>query len=129
MQNGNNIFISLGTDTAPIAGTRSDEIQVECETVEISSPTTGTWKQYMAGRKSWSINTNWLIGATADVAKLLNAGTTYTINIYGRGVSSDTKHLTGSAILRTCKITATKGTLCQGSFSFIGVSELAAPSI
>jgi predicted secreted protein len=126
--NGNNIFISLGTDTAPIAATRSNEIQSQAETIEISSPTTGEWRQYIAGRKEWSLTVGWLIGANSDLTQLLNVGTTYAVNIYGRGAESNTKILTGSALLTSCKITASRGHLVQGSFSFTGSGALAVPS-
>ena len=125
---GNNIFISLGVNTTPIAGTRSNEIQVGVEKIEISSPTTGQWRQYIAGRKEWSVTVGWLVGSTNDLAQLLNVGTTYTLNIYGRGAESNTKILTGSALLTSCKITASRGNLVQGSFSFVGSGALATPS-
>ena len=128
MINGINIFISLDSQQAPFAGTKSNEIQTECETIEISSPVIGDWRQYIAGRKEWSFTVGWLVGATSSISQLLNAGQTYSIIIYGRNGSSVTALLEGSAILKTCKITAAKGTLCQGSFTFIGTSELAAPS-
>ena len=51
---GNNILI-YRNGTA-IAGTVSNEIQSGAELIEISSPTSGQWKEYIAGRKNWSIN-------------------------------------------------------------------------
>ena len=106
-----------------IAGTKSDEIQVDCETIEIASATDQAWTHSISGRKSWSLNVGWLVLANQDVRKLLLAGSVVTIKIKGRG-ESDSNGVTGAAILRTCKITATRGNLAQGSFAFVGNGPL-----
>lgn len=118
---GNNILI-YRNGTA-IAGTVSNEIQSGAELIEISSPTSGQWKEYIAGRKSWSINVSYLVLAYNGVRDLLNVGTTYTLKFRGRN-SSDATGVQGTAILKSCKITATKGNLVQGSFTFQGTSSL-----
>ena len=118
---GNNILIyRAGT---AIAGTVSNEIQAGADLIEISSPTSGQWKEYIAGRKNWSINVSYLVLAYNGVRELLNVGTTYTLKFRGRN-QSDSTGVTGTAILKTCKITATKGNLVQGSFTFQGTSSL-----
>ena len=118
---GNNIIV-LMNGTA-IAGTKSDEIQVDCETIEIASATDQAWTHFITGRKSWSLTVGWLVLANQDVRKALLVGSTVTIKIKGRG-ESDANGLSGSAILRTCKITATRGNLAQGSFAFVGNGPL-----
>ena len=118
---GNNIIV-LMNGTA-IAGTKSDEIQVDCETIEIASATDQAWTHSISGRKSWSLTVGWLVLANQDVRKALLVGSTVTIKIKGRG-ESDANGLSGSAILRTCKITATRGNLAQGSFAFVGNGPL-----
>lgn len=119
--NGNNIIVLSG-GTA-IAGTKSDELQVECETIEIASSTDQGWTHYLAGRKSWSLTVGWLLLATTDVRKALTVGSTVTIKFKGRN-DTDANGLSGSAIIRTCKITAVKGNLAQGSFQFVGTGPL-----
>ena len=119
--NGNNIIVLSG-GTA-IAGTKSDELQVECETIEIASSTDQGWTHYLAGRKSWSLTVGWLLLATTDVRKALTVGSTVTIKFKGRN-DTDANGLQGSAIIRTCKITAVKGNLAQGSFQFVGTGPL-----
>jgi predicted secreted protein len=119
--NGNNILIYR--DGTAIAGTASNEIQAGAELIEISSPTTGEWKQYITGRKSWSVNVSYLILANTGVRELLNVGTSYTIKIRGRN-ATDATGVVGTAILKSCKITATKGNLAQGSFQFVGTGAL-----
>ena len=119
--NGNNIIVLSG-GTA-IAGTKSDELQVECETIEIASSTDQGWTHHLAGRKSWSLTVGWLLLATTDVRKALTVGSTVTIKFKGRN-DTDANGLSGSAIIRTCKITAVKGNLAQGSFQFVGTGPL-----
>ena len=117
---GNNILI-YRNGTA-IAGTISNEIQSGAEIIEISSPTSGQWKEFIAGRKSWSVNVNFLVLAASDITYSLLVGESYTLIFRPRVIS--TGGVKGTAILKTCKITATKGNLAQGSFQFVGSSQL-----
>lgn len=122
---GQNIIILRG-GTA-IAGVKSNEIQSGADTIEISSPNSSQWKEYIAGRKEWSVNVNYLVAATSalDAASslkdLLKVGETYTLLIKDRDASTS---VTGNAILTTCRITATFGNIAQGSFQFRGTGAL-----
>ena len=118
---GNNIIVFMNGQA--IAGTKSDEIQVESETIEIASETDQDWVHQIAGRKSWSLNVGWLVLANQDVRKVLLAGSAVTIKIKGRG-DTDANGLSGSAIIRTCKVTAIRGNLATGSFAFVGNGPL-----
>lgn len=120
--NGNTLFIATGTSTVPIAGTRSNEIQVDGETIEISSATQGTWREFIAGRKEWSVTVGWLVLTNAAVQKLLYVNQSYTLKFRTTG----TAYLTGTAIMTNCKISATRGSLVQGSFTFKGTGPLIA---
>ena len=118
---GNNIIVFM--NGTAIAGTKSDEIQVESDTIEVASETDQDWVHRIAGRKSWSLNVGWLVLANQDVRKVLLAGSVVTIKIKGRS-DTDANGVTGAAILKTVKITATRGNLAQGSFAFIGNGPL-----
>ena len=118
---GNNIIVYMNGQA--IAGTKSDEIQVESDTIEVASETDQDWVHRIAGRKSWSLNVGWLVLANQDVRKVLLAGSVVTVKIKARG-DTDANGVTGSAILKTVKITATRGNLAQGSFAFIGNGPL-----
>ena len=118
---GNNIIVYMG-GTA-IAGTKSDELKVDCETIKIASATNQDWEHIIAGRKSWSLNVSWLVLANTDVRKALLVGSTVTIKFKGRN-ATDANGLSGSAIIKTCKITAIRGNLAQGSFTFAGNGPL-----
>ena len=118
---GNSIIVYMNGQA--IAGTKSDEIQVESETIEVASETDQDWVHRIAGRKSWSLNVGWLVLANQDVRKVLLTDSVVTIKIKGRG-ESDSNGVTGAAIMKTAKITATRGNLAQGSFAFIGNGPL-----
>ena len=126
MEIGNNIFISLDGNSAPFAGTKSNEIQTECETIEISSPNTGEWKQYITSRKEWNFTISWLVGNVGSIQNLLDSGQTYVITIYGRDDGVLIPLLQGSAICKSAKVTASLGDLVKGSFSFLGNGPLEA---
>ena len=119
--NGNNILVFNGSTA--IAGVKSNEIVCDCELIEISSPSTGAWRQYIAGRKEWSLTVGYLLLASPDVRALLTVGSSYTIKVKGRS-DSDSNGVSGTAYLKTCKIDATRGNLVQGSFQFVGTSAL-----
>ena len=126
--NGNNIIIKKGG--VAIAATKSNEITVDCETIEIASPSIGDWRSFIAGRKEWSITTNFLIRSAADIknrlyeSNQLTVGQTYSLTICNN-TSGGAIQLTGNAILKTYKVAATRGNLSTGSFVFIGVGQLA----
>lgn len=117
--NGNNIIIKK--DGMAIAGTRSHEIEVGGDLIEIASPATGSWRAYVTGRKSWTVNVSYLIPAVSNIRDILTVGTSYTLVISDRDNSSQ---MTGTAILKQAKQTYTRGSLVQGSFIFHGTSQL-----
>lgn len=128
--NGNNIYIAVGEGTAAtiIAGTRSNEIQTNGELIEISSPTSGKWKEYLDGRSEWSFNTNYLVLANNNVKDVLKVNTKVGIYIMGYEGTANVVILQGEAWIKTCKQTFTRGNLAQGSFAFVGHGELTEPS-
>ena len=119
-QLGNNILVYL--NGTAIAGTKSNEIQTECDMIEVTNQNSAQWRQYLAGRKNWSVSTGFLVLAAADTKKLLNVGTTYTLRFRDR---AGTSILQGQAIMKQCKISAARGSLATGSFTFKGSGELA----
>ena len=76
---GKDIYILL--NGAPIAATRSDERQTQCEAVEVSGPTTGQWRKFIAGQKQCGFTTNALVFTATNLADLLMAGEEYAITI------------------------------------------------
>jgi hypothetical protein len=120
MMNGKEIIILK--DGQAIAATKSDEIQVGCETIPISSPSDGAWTAAIAGRKSWAITVGFLVANVGNVFASINmVGNTFELAIQH---SSGSNYMWGYAICTTFKVTATKGNLVQGSFAFQGTGPL-----
>ena len=72
--NGNNIIIYL--NGTAIAGATTSDSQSTIDLMEISSPlSTGTWKQFITKRKSWSVTVNYLLLQYTGVQDLLKVGT------------------------------------------------------
>ena len=121
---GKDITVILSVGGSALANTRirSNDIQTGCETIEKASSIQQDWKEFIAGRKEWSLTVNYLVLATAKVADLLYVGNTFSVTMK----SGNTNLLTGTAICTAVKQTCTVGNLCQGSFSFKGSGALAA---
>ncbi len=105
-----------------IAGTRSNEIQNNCETKEVASPTQGNAREFIAGRTTWQVTVGWLFASVDDIMHILSVGQTYALSFVNN--TNNTSIVEGNAILKTCKITATHGNLIQGSFVFQGTGAL-----
>ena len=117
------VYAEVNSTYTAIASTKTNDVQTDVELIEVSSPTTGTWKQYRTGRKEWKVNVGTLVASAANIEDLLKVGTTYKLQFRG---SSNTPCVQGSAILKTCNIKAARGSLVQGAFVFQGNSELVA---
>lgn len=122
--NGNNIIVLSGGQA--IAGTKSNEIQADCGLIEISSPTSGKWREFITGRKEWTLNVNFLLLADTDVQNLLQVGNAFTLLVKGRN-ADDSYGVTGDAILKTVKHSYTRGNLCVGTYQFRGNGALTIP--
>ena len=120
MLKGNDIIVILNGEA--IAATKSDELQVGCESIPISSRTNGDWTDVIAGRKSWTLTTGFLI---ANQLKFFDG-----IDMVGMYVILRIKHRTGTtwyegtALCTQFRVTATRGNLVQGSFAFQGKGPL-----
>lgn len=123
---GNNIFIATNDATLSpgtskiIAGTRTNEINTECGSIEIASASQQDWQEFIAGRKSWSMSVGWLLLANVDVQKVLKIGTMVTVYVK----ISNTQLLTGTALITQARLTLTKGNLANGSFALKGSGAL-----
>jgi len=127
--NGNQILVysNIGGTFALIAITKSNSITVDCETIPIASPDTGQWEAIIAGRKSWSITTSFLVTQN-NISNLMQVGNTVTLAIrYRNAAGTEYLFYRGNAIIKQCRIDATKGNLCQGSFTFQGTGALSLP--
>lgn len=122
---GNNLIISA--DGAAIAASKSCTVEVSGDTVETSNAASGKWKNFIPSYLSWKVSTTHLVPYTSasdtPIKEMLaRVGKTFTLTLSVNDLSSDT--VSGSAICTDCKITATRGNLVQGSFTFKGSGSL-----
>jgi len=106
----------------PIGCTKSNDIQYDCDMDEVSSPSTGKAKEYIDGRTAWSITTNYLVLADAQVRDILMVSQKFKLAFCPRNAQST--GVKGDAYMKVCKITATRGNLIQGTFQFQGTGPL-----
>lgn len=115
---GNDLIITSGS---VIYASKSCDIDTDADTIEVSSPTSGKWREYLAGRCGWNVSTAYLVGDAKWRDDLLRVGQKVTLRFKNRGEDAT---MTGDAIITKCHITATRGNLAQGSFSFLGTGPL-----
>ena len=116
---GNDLIINAGS---VIYASKTCDISTDVDTKETASPTSATWRTYLAGRKGWTVSVGYLVADTKWSDDLLRVGQTVTLQFKKRGDSVAT--MSGTAIVTQCRITATRGNLAQGSFTFLGTGEL-----
>ena len=76
---GKDIVILNSSGTAVVAAAKSCEIDVQADMIEVASPTTGVWKQHIAGHKSWSLTINHLVLSMART--IPNVGTSLNVKL------------------------------------------------
>ena len=97
IQHGKDLRITTTNDGVLVALAKSCEINVDCDDIEVSSPYDGMWKDFITGRKEWSVSV-----------------------AYGTP-------LTGTAIVKKWKVTGNVSDLAKGSFIFKGKGPLTYP--
>ncbi len=119
---GNDIIIVLSRGTTPMGSTavKSHDITTSADTIEKASATQKDWREYIAGRKGWSVNMSYLV-SVAKIQWELLVGDTFNVTIADRNFNY---RLTGTAILETAKQTYTVGNLAYGSFVLKGSGQL-----
>ena len=123
---GKDITVTLSQGGVALANTRirSNDIQTGCDTIEKASSSQQDWKEYVAGRKGWTLTVNYLVLASTQVADLLYAGQLFDITMK----SGNTNLLTGTALMTAVKQVATVGNLATGAFTLQGSGALSAAS-
>ena len=64
MLQGRNLIIAINGST--IAAAKSCSVDVQADTIKVSSPTDGEWEHNIAGRKSWQVQTSHLMPNNRD---------------------------------------------------------------
>lgn len=120
---GKDILIVLSQNGTALAGTavKSHDITTSADTIEKASATQQSWREYLAGRKAWSVNMSYLVTDGAKIHLELKVGETFNVTISDR---NSNYRLVGTAILETAKQTYTVGNLAYGSFVIKGSGPL-----
>lgn len=79
---GNDILVY--SNGVAIAAAKSCDIEVGSDQLEISSPSTGTWREFIAQRKSWSVSTSYLVTDGNFPSGLSMVGATVTLKMKRR---------------------------------------------
>lgn len=118
---GRNLIIKM--NGTAIAGAKSCEISVKCDKIETASPSTGTWRTFLAGRKEWSGSCGHLIPASGTPLK---SDTEMVGQIVTLTMQTDMPGdiISGSAIVEQWSASGAVGSLVNGSFSFCGNGPL-----
>lgn len=118
---GRNIKIYSGASgsTALIAAAKSCTISRKCKMIEISSETSSTDTDYIAGRTDWEVSLNHLVTSGAPFEGLLKVRGIYTLRISVGG-----SVLTGRAICQQADLQGAVGSLATGSVKFKGSGPL-----
>lgn len=118
---GKELTIILSQGGTAIAATRirSNDLQANASPIEVASATQQDWKEFIAGRKEWSLTINYLILAKAQVQDLLYVG-----QAFGITAQADDVQVSGTAIMTAVRQTATIGNLAQGSYTLKGSGAL-----
>ena len=118
--------INIMLDGTIVAVAKSCYIDMQCDTTEVSSPSTGKWKKYIAGRNGWTVTISRYVQAVED--DLLLLGKTVTLIVTKTENGEPTGKMQGSAIVTQCTTSASVGTMASGSMQLLGSGELAAIS-
>ena len=73
MLQGRNLIIAINGST--IAAAKSCSVDVQADTIKVSSPTDGAWEHIIAGRKSWQVQTSHLMPNAAQRYPVIEAST------------------------------------------------------
>ena len=121
---GKDIILVLSQGGTALASTaiKSQDIQTEADVIEKASSSQQSWREYIAGRKGWSVTLSYLVLTSEKILDLLKVGQTFSVTM--KKVDDNTNKVTGNAILKAVKQTASVGNLAQGSWQLQGTGAL-----
>ena len=121
---GKEIILVLSQGGTALASTaiKSQDIQTEADVIEKASSSQQSWREYIAGRKGWSVTLSYLVLTSDKILDLLKVGQTFSVTM--KKVDDNTNKVTGNAILKAVKQTASVGNLAQGSWQLQGTGAL-----
>jgi len=129
---GNSMFLYVGTN--PLAGSKSVDLSISTDTIDVSSKMSGNWKQSIAGVNSYTLNSDFLFStATGDT----NFSTLFEIQKNAGSVNfvlgttsdlvafdMDKGFYSGTAIITSLTMKAEQDGIVNGTIALTGVGEL-----
>jgi predicted secreted protein len=119
---GRNLLVVA--DGTVIAGCKTCDVDAEVDLLEVSSPSTGVWREYIAGRKNWSVSASTLVTSLHDTMVQVGQKVWLTLVVRDDSGTLTTDRLSGWAFVQQAKVTGAWGNLTKGSFVFQGSGEL-----
>ena len=123
LYNGNDLILKDSNDGTVLAASKSLELNINGETIEVGRTSADMWRKFITGRKDWSISVSTLVGSGQFTASAAMIGKTYGVK-FVNGQSATAALLYGTCICKQVKITEQKGSIAKGSFVFQGTGAL-----
>ena len=120
---GNDLILKDSSNGIVLAASKSLELNINGETIEVGRTSADMWRKFITGRKDWSISVSTLVGSGQFTASAAMIGKTYGVKFVD-GQSATTALLSGLCICKQVKITEQKGSVAKGSFVFQGTGAL-----
>ena len=120
---GNDLILKDTSNGIVLAASKSLELNINGETIEVGRTSSDMWRKFIRGRKDWSISVSTLVGSGQFTASAAMIGKTYGVKFVD-GQSATAALLSGICICKQVKITEQKGSVAKGSFVFQGTGAL-----
>ena len=120
---GNDLILKDSSNGIVLAASKSLELNINGETIEVGRTSGEMWRKFITGRKDWSISVSTLVGSGQFTASAAMIGKTYGVKFVD-GQSATAALLSGICICKQVKITEQKGSVAKGSFVFQGTGAL-----
>ena len=120
---GNDLILKDSSNGIVLAASKSLELNINGETIEVGRTSADMWRKFITGRKDWSISVSTLVGSGQFTASAAMIGKTYGVK-FVNGQSATDAMLSGICICKQVKITEQKGSIAKGSFVFQGTGAL-----
>ena len=120
---GNDLILKDSSNGIVLAASKSLELNINGETIEVGRTSGEMWRQFITGRKDWSISVSTLVGSGQFTASAAMIGKRYGVKFVD-GQSATAALLSGICICKQVKITEQKGSIAKGSFVFQGTGAL-----
>ena len=120
---GNDLILKDSSNGIVLAASKSLELNINGETIEVGRTSADMWRKFITGRKDWSISVSTLVGSGQFTASAAMIGQTYGVKFVD-GQSATAALLSGICICKQVKITEQKGSVAKGSFVFQGTGAL-----